>query len=300
MTIPRINLDNRAFDDLMEELLGLIPRYAPEWTDHNASDPGITLLELFCWVAEGIIYRSNRIPESSRRRFLELLGSDSTGSLDDAVAATVRSLQAPWRAVTTADFETLALAGFPQVARARCLADRDLDQSGPDEERIGHVSLIVVPHPDAGGMTPSTALLEELYRFFDERRLITCRHHVVGPAFSDVALSATVCCDETASPALVRERVVAALRGFFAPVAAAADGSVTGWEFGRPVYESELYALVEGVSGVDHLESLSLYRMADGEWREAGRMIAIQRHSLVRFDESVGCIDVVSVARVLP
>src|SRR5512138_1330842 len=124
MTIPRINLDNRTFDDLMEELRGLIPRYAPEWTDHNLSDPGITLLELFCWVAEGMIYRTNRIPESSRRRFLELLGAGATGSLDDASAAAVRSLQSPWRAVTALDFETLVLESFPQVARACCLPER--------------------------------------------------------------------------------------------------------------------------------------------------------------------------------
>ena len=46
----------------------MIPREAPQWTNHNLSDPGITLLELFCWVGEGLIYRTNRIPESSRRR----------------------------------------------------------------------------------------------------------------------------------------------------------------------------------------------------------------------------------------
>ena len=31
----------------------LIPRYAPGWTDHNPSDLGITLIELFAWLAEG-------------------------------------------------------------------------------------------------------------------------------------------------------------------------------------------------------------------------------------------------------
>lgn len=287
MTIPRINLDNRTFDDLMDEMRGLIPRHAQEWTDHNVSDPGITLLELLCWVVEGLIYRTNRIPESSRRRFLELLGTEAAGELNDAVARTVRTLQLPWRAVTARDFEYLVVQSFPQVARACCLADRALDQSGPDEERIGHVSIIVVPYPDpAGGMSPSPALLDELYRFLDERRLITCRHHLVGPEFHDIAIAATVVCKPSTRPEIVREKILATLRVFFAPVAENADGGgVTGWEFGHAVYESEVYALIEGVVGVDHLEALSLHRLAEGGWHQEGGMIAIPLHSLVRFDE---------------
>jgi hypothetical protein len=297
MTIPRIDLDNRTFDDLMEELRGLIPREAPQWTNHNLSDPGITLLELFCWLTEGIMYRTNRIPEASRRRFLELLGTGVSGSLDDAVAATVNGLQAPWRAVTAQDFETLVVGAFPTVARACCLADRALDSSGPDEERIGHVSVIIVPQPDAdGAMALSSGLLEEVYRFLDERRLITCCHHVVGPEFSDIALSATVVCIPAAQPETVRERIVAALGSFFAPVAAAPDGStMTGWEFGQPVYESEVCALIEGVSGVDHLETLVLGQMVAGVWQASGRMIPIPAHSLVRFNEAASGIVVTSL-----
>lgn len=292
MTIPKLDLDNRTFDDLMEELRGLIPREAPEWTNHNLSDPGITVLELFCWMAEGILFRTNRIPEASRRRFLELLGSDAAGSLDDAVAATVRTLHVPWRAVTAADFETLVIRSFPQVARACCLPDRALDQSGPDEERIGHVSIIVVPFKtEATGFNPSTAILDELFRFLDGRRLLTCRHHVVGPAFTDVALSATVVCTTATKPATVHERIIAALAGFFAPVAATPDGKgVTGWEFGRPVHESEVCALIEGVAGVDYLESLSLRHLSAGVWSDSGRMIALPVHSLVRFDAAASDI----------
>jgi Baseplate J-like protein len=74
MPIPLPNLDDRRWTDLVEEGRSLIPLYAPEWTDHNASDPGITLLELFAWVSEANIFRLNRIPDRHRRRFLALLG----------------------------------------------------------------------------------------------------------------------------------------------------------------------------------------------------------------------------------
>lgn len=74
MTLPLPNLDNRQWVDLVDEGRALIPRYAPDWTDHNASDPGITLIELFAWLSESAIYRLNRIPERHLRKFLALLG----------------------------------------------------------------------------------------------------------------------------------------------------------------------------------------------------------------------------------
>lgn len=67
-------LDNRRFDDLVGEGRALIPRYAPEWTDHNAHDPGITIMELLAWLVEQEIYRANRVPDAHRRKFLKLLG----------------------------------------------------------------------------------------------------------------------------------------------------------------------------------------------------------------------------------
>lgn len=214
MTIPRLELDNRRFDDLVEELRALIPRYAPEWTNHNLSDPGITLIELFCWVTEGLIYRTNRIPEASQRRFLELLGIDSAGSLEEGRAAAVEALQGPWRGVTALDFEELVLERFPEVARVRCLADRALDADEAGEERIGHVSVIVVPRGEEARPFPSPALLDEVYRFLDDRRLITCLHHVAGPLYTDISLECAVVCNPAMKADGVRERAIAALQSF--------------------------------------------------------------------------------------
>jgi hypothetical protein len=49
-------LDNRTYDQLVEELQARIPRYEPEWTDHNESDPGITLLQLFTYLVEAAVF----------------------------------------------------------------------------------------------------------------------------------------------------------------------------------------------------------------------------------------------------
>ena len=72
--IPSPKLDDREFADIVEEAISLIPRYAPDWTNHNPSDPGITLLELAAWMTDLILYRLNRVPEKNYIAFLNLLG----------------------------------------------------------------------------------------------------------------------------------------------------------------------------------------------------------------------------------
>ena len=72
--LPSSQLDDRNFDDLVEECLLRIPRYCPEWTDHNISDPGITLVELFAWLTDQMLMRFNQIPRKNYVAFLELLG----------------------------------------------------------------------------------------------------------------------------------------------------------------------------------------------------------------------------------
>lgn len=74
MPLPAPNLDDRTFQDLVREARSLIPRYCPEWTDHNLSDPGITLIELFAWMTETLLYRLNKVPEKNYIKFMDLLG----------------------------------------------------------------------------------------------------------------------------------------------------------------------------------------------------------------------------------
>jgi len=68
------NLDDRKWQDIVDQAKALIPTYAPEWTDHNPSDLGIALIELFAWLVEGLTYRLNRVPEKNFIEFLNLLG----------------------------------------------------------------------------------------------------------------------------------------------------------------------------------------------------------------------------------
>ena len=74
MPLPQINLDDRKFEDLYQELVRRIPTYTPEWTDYNDSDPGVTLLQLFAWLGEILVYRINQTPKKNFIKFLELVG----------------------------------------------------------------------------------------------------------------------------------------------------------------------------------------------------------------------------------
>src|SRR5262245_34320884 len=67
-------LDDRSYDDLVAELVARIPAHTPEWTNPRPGDPGRTLIELFAWLGDALLYRANLIPERQRLAFLRLLG----------------------------------------------------------------------------------------------------------------------------------------------------------------------------------------------------------------------------------
>src|SRR4051812_23817670 len=74
MFLPAPQLDDTRWSDLVEQSRALLPAYAREWTDHNVSDPGITLLDLFAWFAEMQVFQLDQVPERHRRAFLALAG----------------------------------------------------------------------------------------------------------------------------------------------------------------------------------------------------------------------------------
>ena len=98
MPLPDIQLDDRTFESLVSDARRLIPGYTPEWTDLNESDPGITLVQLFAWLEEMLIWRLNQVPEKNYVEFLKLIGIEL-------------SPPAPARADLTF---TLTIAGAPR------------------------------------------------------------------------------------------------------------------------------------------------------------------------------------------
>ena len=131
-------LDDRSYAQLRDELIARIPVYAPEWTDHHPSDPGITLIELFAWLGESLLYRFNQIPDATKLAFLDLLhlpvrpAAPSSGLV--ALAADTTGIVVPPEARLLAGevpFQTLGETSVqPLGARAaiRATVDEPLDR----------------------------------------------------------------------------------------------------------------------------------------------------------------------------
>jgi predicted phage baseplate assembly protein len=81
-------LDDRHFQDIVDEAKKRIPQYCKEWTDHNVSDPGVTLIELFAWMTDVILYRLNRVPDLHYIKFMQMLGITLKGPVPAEVPVT--------------------------------------------------------------------------------------------------------------------------------------------------------------------------------------------------------------------
>lgn len=122
-------LDDRSFDDLVDEVLARIPAHTPEWTNPRLGDPGRTLVELFAWLTDTLLYRANLIPERQRLAFLRLLGEQMrpaipargliSVSVDDENATKAVYLRPGATVKGPVNFETLSeIAVLPVTAEA--------------------------------------------------------------------------------------------------------------------------------------------------------------------------------------
>src|SRR5512133_339995 len=102
MSVPAPVLDNRSYQDLVDEALARIPVHNPEWTNFNRSDPGVTLVELFAFMTESLLYRVNRVPEVNRRAFLSLLGVPLQPASPARGIVTLQNVRGEARAFTLA------------------------------------------------------------------------------------------------------------------------------------------------------------------------------------------------------
>lgn len=74
MSLGAPNLDDRRFQDLVDDAKRMVMDRCPTWTDHNVSDPGVTLIETFAFMTDQMLYRLNRVPDRLYIKFLELIG----------------------------------------------------------------------------------------------------------------------------------------------------------------------------------------------------------------------------------
>ena len=275
MPLPIPNLDDRTFEQLVAEGRALIPRHSPSWTNHNQSDPGITLLELFAFLTEPAMFQVDQVPATTLEAFLRLI-EDGTGagsgntrlgaadSLDQRIARQLQALGTSVRAVTAADFERLAREiGARQatpIARTAFRTYRDTACAQPQQpdqaenQQVAAVVIVVPDLPDDPVPTPEPTLIKAIFTELRQHRLLATSLHVVGPTYVTVGVQASVA--RRRGSGLSRPQLDAVIREFLHPIRGWFDGS--GWPFGRDVYFSELFQLLEGLPGVDHVDDLVL------------------------------------------
>src|SRR4029077_17913243 len=119
VSIPQIELGDRRFQHLVDEGRMRAGEVCPEWTEHNVSDPGITLIELFAWMTEMLGYRLNRIPDKLQLALLQLLGIQ----VAEPVAATT---EVRFRLAAPAVDAVEIPAGTTEVGTVRTASDESI------------------------------------------------------------------------------------------------------------------------------------------------------------------------------
>jgi predicted phage baseplate assembly protein len=173
-------------------------------------------------------------------------------TIDEAKDRAPYTIKSRDRAVTSEDYETLALRASTTLARARCV---------PDRSNRGHVTLALVPKGEVRGeefsrrLVPSNEVLRYVKRYLDERKLVGTVLNVVRPRYKDLSLRVVLIRRTVGTSDRLRKDIEYKLRKFLHSLVGGRDGK--GWEFGRPALKAELIHLVEevpGVEGVDLLE----------------------------------------------
>lgn len=139
ITIP--SLDDRTYPDLLREALARIPVHNPAWTNFNDSDPGVTLIQLFAFMTESLLYRANQIPERNRKKFLELLGIPLRAAQPARGFVTIRNERGSLKATALAANLDLRAGAVP------FRSERGLEVL-PIEGRVFFKELLPVPTTD--------------------------------------------------------------------------------------------------------------------------------------------------------
>jgi hypothetical protein len=103
MPLQAPNLDDRRYQQLLDDSLARVPIHTPEWTNFNQSDPGVTIVQLFAFLTETLIYRANQIPDRNRIKFLQLLGVPLQPSSSAQGIVTFTNARGPLQTITLND-----------------------------------------------------------------------------------------------------------------------------------------------------------------------------------------------------
>jgi predicted phage baseplate assembly protein len=194
------------------------------------------------------------------------------------------------RAVTAQDYEFLATSASPRVARAVRVEDGEpgvtlaiLPRIDPANRRLTFAELI-----------PDEALLEDITRHLTARKPAGSAIRLRPVRFKAVSVIANLDISARADAEQTERNVTDALYTYLNPLTggtATADGTGNGWPFGRPLNQGELYAIVQGVTGVESVRILRLYEVdlntGERAAKPAGRQVVLAPDELIASGEHI-------------
>jgi predicted phage baseplate assembly protein len=206
-------------------------------------------------------------------------GGRDAETVDNARLRGPLQLRSRQRAVTAEDYEYLAREAAPEVARVRCVP--------ATAESAGLVRVLLVPAlgADVGrvafdALTPPEPTLRRIAATLDERRVLGARVVVEPPVYQGLTVVATVRARRGADAGSVREAALAALYRLYSPVSGGPD--LDGWPFGRPAQYGEVFAVLQGLPGVDLVDTVKIFPAdpVTGTRGEASQRIEIAPNAL--------------------
>ncbi|CAB1062429.1 FIG01122338: hypothetical protein [Olavius sp. associated proteobacterium Delta 1] len=194
-------------------------------------------------------------------------GGRAEESLEDAELRARRNFNTTYRAITAEDFERLALStpGL-QAARAKTLLNYHPDY--PFATVPGSITVVVVPcaMPQQIAPQPGEEFRRTIKNYLNSHRLITTNVHVIAPTYVKVSVCCRLQVKMRYDDATVRNRVREALQNYLHPLTGGPDQK--GWPFGRSVYPSEIYQVIDVVEGVEYASNVSLSCQGNGQETE--------------------------------
>jgi predicted phage baseplate assembly protein len=206
---------------------------------------------------------------------------DAAGGTDAETTASLlerapRILRHGYRAVTVKDYEDIAMLASTEVARAKCipLVNIKTGEGNADVIENGTVSLIIVPRSSDAKPIPGSELLARVQDFIGQWQSPLATLIVAAPKYVAISVTVDAALTSPDGASEIKLAINKALSDYLHPLTGGYDG--TGWTFGRYPYESNLYALIEEIEGVDHVRNLSLAPSeASEEVIEAGKYFLV-------------------------
>jgi len=215
-------------------------------------------------------------------------GGVDAQSVQEARASAAFGIRTRHRAVTAQDYEFLATDASPRVARAVRIQN---DEPG--------VTLGILPRLDPANrrltideLTPDPELLVVVAQHLGARKVAGCRVQLAPVRCRGVSVVVNLEASPRANAEEIERRVGDSLYAYLNPlIGGSATGPGTGWAFGRPLNQGELYSIVHAVAGVESVRILRVYevdlRTGERAAKPAGRQIALAPDELIASGEHI-------------